>query len=82
MDLALTGDCAGIVCGYVPTFTKILRGDEEETLPVVAAALAAFLAGPLAAIVAQSVEDRQGGFAGLDNFFAYFGTPALAPIRS
>ena len=47
-------------------------------LAVIALALAAFLAGPLAAILAQSVEDRQGGFVGLHNFFAYFGTPALA----
>ncbi|MSP95833.1 MAG: putative 2-aminoethylphosphonate ABC transporter permease subunit [Betaproteobacteria bacterium] len=47
-------------------------------LAVIGLALAAFLAGPLLAILAQSVEDRQGAFAGLDNFFGYFGTPALA----
>jgi len=47
-------------------------------LAVVAAALAAFLAGPLLAILAQSVEGKQGEFVALDNFFAYFRTPALA----
>lgn len=47
-------------------------------LAAIGLALAVFLAGPLFAILAQSVEDRQGGFAGLDNFFGYFGTPALA----
>ncbi len=46
-------------------------------LALIALALAAFLAGPLASILAQSVEDRKGSFVGLDNFFAYFGTPAL-----
>ena len=44
----------------------------------VAIALLAFLGGPLFAILAQSVEGRQGEFVGLDNFFAYFATPALA----
>ena len=47
-------------------------------LGAIAAALAAFLAGPLLAILAQSVEGKQGEFVALDNFFAYFGTPALA----
>ncbi len=47
-------------------------------LAAIAVALAAFLAGPLLAILAQSVEGRQGEFVALDNFFAYFGTPALA----
>ena len=47
-------------------------------LAAIAAALAAFLAGPLLAILAQSVEGKQGEFVALDNFFAYFGTPALA----
>jgi iron(III) transport system permease protein len=47
-------------------------------LAAIAAALAAFLAGPLVAILAQSVEGRQHEFVALDNFFAYFGTPALA----
>ena len=44
----------------------------------IAAALAAFLAGPLFSILAQSVEGKNGEFVALDNFFAYFGTPALA----
>ena len=44
----------------------------------IASALVAFLAGPLLAVLAQSVEDAQGRFLGLDNFFAYFQTPALA----
>ncbi len=47
-------------------------------LAAIAAALAAFLAGPLLAILAQSVEGKQGEFVALDNFFAYFRTPALA----
>jgi len=47
-------------------------------LAVVAALLAAFLAGPLFAVLAQSVEGKNGEFVALDNFFAYFGTPALA----
>jgi iron(III) transport system permease protein len=46
-------------------------------LAAIAVALAIFLAGPLAAILAQSVEDAKGNFVGPDNFFAYFGTPAL-----
>jgi len=47
-------------------------------LALIAATLAAFLAGPLFAILLQAVDDRHGAFVGLDNFFAYFGTPALA----
>jgi iron(III) transport system permease protein len=46
-------------------------------LGLIALALVLFLAGPLAAILAQSVEDARGHFVGLDNFFAYFATPAL-----
>lgn len=46
-------------------------------LAAIAAALAAFLAGPLIAILAQSVEGKMGEFVGLKNFIAYFGTPAL-----
>jgi iron(III) transport system permease protein len=44
----------------------------------VAAALAAFLAGPLVAILAKSTEGKGGEFVGLGNFIAYFATPALA----
>ena len=40
--------------------------------------LAGFLAAPLAALLAQSVEDRSGAFTGLDNFVAYLQTPTLA----
>jgi iron(III) transport system permease protein len=40
--------------------------------------LAAFLAAPLFALLAQAVEDRSGAFVGLDNFIAYVQTPALA----
>jgi iron(III) transport system permease protein len=40
--------------------------------------LAGFLAAPLAALLAQAVEDRSGAFVGLDNFIAYVQTPALA----
>ena len=47
-------------------------------LGAIALALAAVLAGPLIAILAQSIEDSRRAFVGLDNFFAYFGTPALA----
>ena len=36
VDLALTSDSAGVVCGYVSGFKKIQRGDDiTETLPVV-----------------------------------------------
>ena len=47
-------------------------------LAAIAAALIAFLAGPLFSILAQSVEDKQGEFVALENFITYFGTPALA----
>ncbi len=47
-------------------------------LAAIAAALATFLAGPLVALLAQSVQAKSGEFVALDNFFAYFGTPALA----
>jgi iron(III) transport system permease protein len=47
-------------------------------LAIIAATLAAFLAGPLFAVLVQSVEGKQGEFVALDNFFAYFRTPALA----
>ena len=46
-------------------------------LIVVALALLAFLAAPLAAILQQSLEDAQGRFAGVSNFVAYAQTPAL-----
>jgi iron(III) transport system permease protein len=46
-------------------------------LVLVALALAAFLAAPLATILQQSLQDAQGRFAGLSNFIAYAKTPAL-----
>jgi iron(III) transport system permease protein len=46
-------------------------------LILVALALLAFLAGPLVAILQQSLQDTQGRFAGLANFIAYAKTPAL-----
>ena len=50
----------------------------HAALGLLALVLIAFLAGPLFAILAQSVEGPKGAFVGLDNFFDYFGTPALA----
>jgi iron(III) transport system permease protein len=47
-------------------------------LVALALVLAVFLAGPLAAILVQSVENARGEFVGLANFVAYFATPALA----
>ena len=46
-------------------------------LLLIAFALLVFLAAPLAAILMQSVESRDGAFVGLDNFIAYVQTPAL-----
>ncbi len=48
-------------------------------LGLVAAALALFftLAFPLLMILAKSVQDRQGNWAGLDSFLAYLATPSL-----
>ena len=46
-------------------------------LLVIAAALLAFLAAPLVAILMQSVESKDGAFVGLDNFFSYVQTPTL-----
>ena len=43
----------------------------------VAAALLAFLAAPLIAILQKSIENAQGDFIGLANFVAYARTPAL-----
>ena len=49
----------------------------HAALLVVALALLAFLAAPLAAILEKAVEDAQGRFVGLANFIAYAKTPAL-----
>jgi iron(III) transport system permease protein len=46
-------------------------------LIVAGLALALFLLAPMATILAKSVEDRAGDFAGLANFAQYFRTPAL-----
>ncbi len=46
-------------------------------LLVVFLVLAAFLAAPLLALLAQALEDRDGAFVGLHNFIAYVQTPAL-----
>ena len=49
----------------------------HATLLVVAIALLAFLAAPLAAILQKAIEDAQGRYVGLANFGAYARTPAL-----
>jgi iron(III) transport system permease protein len=49
----------------------------HAVLVLVALALLAFLAGPLVAILQQSLQDAQGRFAGLANFISYAKTPAL-----
>lgn len=33
IDLALTGDSAGIACGHISKFVKVIRGDSVEVLP-------------------------------------------------
>lgn len=71
---------AGTTLAAAPVRRKVHWTDRTAhvALALLALALAAFLAGPLFAILAQSVEDAKGAFVGLDNFFAYFDTPALA----
>lgn len=49
----------------------------HAVLLLIAALLVAFLALPLIAILAQSVEDAKGHFVGFANFIAYLQTPAL-----
>jgi iron(III) transport system permease protein len=46
-------------------------------LLIVALALLAFLAAPLATILQKAVEDAQGRFVALANFVTYARTPAL-----
>ncbi len=46
-------------------------------LILIAIALLVFLAGPLVAILGQSVESKDGSFVWLDNFIAYAQTPSL-----
>ena len=71
---------AGTTLAAAPVRRKVHWTDRTAhvALALLVLALAAFLAGPLFAILAQSVEDAKGAFVGLDNFFAYFDTPALA----
>ncbi len=49
----------------------------HAALAVVLLLMLAFLAAPLLAILQQSLQDAEGGFAGLANFVAYAKTPAL-----
>lgn len=35
VDLGFTSDSAGVACGFVPMFTKIKRGPDVETLPII-----------------------------------------------
>ena len=49
----------------------------HASLALVALVLIVFLALPLGAILMQSLEDKQGEFAGFSNFIAYAQTPAL-----
>ena len=49
----------------------------HAVLFAIAVALLAFLAAPLAAILAQSIEAKDGTFVGLDNFISYVQTPTL-----
>jgi iron(III) transport system permease protein len=49
----------------------------QVALSGVALALVTFLAGPLAALLQQAVQDPRGGFVGLANFVSYAQTPAL-----
>ena len=46
-------------------------------LVAIALALVAFLALPLATILAKALQDKHGAFVGLANFASYLGTPAL-----
>ena len=49
----------------------------HAALLALVAALVAFLALPLAAILAKSLQDVDGNFVGLANFASYVKTPAL-----
>ena len=46
-------------------------------LLLIVAALVAFLALPLATILAKALQDRDGAFVGLANFASYLGSPSL-----
>lgn len=49
----------------------------HAVLLLIALVLLVFLAAPLAAILMQSVEGKDGAFVGLENFISYMQTPAL-----
>src|SRR5947209_13942027 len=49
----------------------------QLALVLVALALTAFLALPLATILLHAVQDKQGDFAGIDNFIEYAKSPSL-----
>jgi iron(III) transport system permease protein len=49
----------------------------HATLLLIALALGVFLAAPLALILVQSLQSREGAFIGLANFTSYLATPAL-----
>jgi len=49
----------------------------HAALLAIVAALAVFLAAPLAAILMQALQGRDGGFVGLANFASYLATPSL-----
>ena len=71
--IQVRGAIAGSVGQQVHWTDRIGHG----VLLLIAFALLVFLAAPLAAILAQSVEGKDGAFVGLDNFIAYTQTPAL-----
>ena len=75
---------AGTAAGLVVTGVSMqsLRPTGSDRVAVlallgVAAVLLAFLAGPLAAILVQALQDAQGRFIGLANFGGYLRSPAL-----
>lgn len=71
---------AGIENALVATLTHKVHWTDRighAVLIMIAVALLVFLAAPLTAILAQSVENKDGAFVGLDNFIAYVQTPAL-----
>jgi len=73
---AVTQSHAGIA---LPVTQRVHWTDRigHGVLVLIALALLVFLAAPLASILVQSVEGRDGAFVGLDNFIAYVQTPAL-----
>ncbi len=68
---------AAVAAGPVRQHVHWTERIAHVVLLLVALALLAFLAGPLGAILQQSMQDAEGQFAGLKNFVAYARTPAL-----